>query len=199
MKTPREILFARHQATAPKLDAIRREVVTELNRHDAKAQTVIMRKLQRRSQSVAQVSSPASSGIVPMPGTKRGGTPLKLAAGTAALHYFRGAMVTLNTLAAWLQGCFSKLWLELVWPCRRIWTGLATVWVLLFIFNLSQRDPSERLARNTKPPSPDMILTFRQEQRLLAELIGTTDTGDTERRKIYLPKPRTEHVELLTA
>jgi len=39
MKTPREILFARHQATAPKLDALRREVVAGLNPHDAKAQS----------------------------------------------------------------------------------------------------------------------------------------------------------------
>ncbi len=39
---------------------------------------------------VAQASSPASSGSVPLPvgrvATSRGGTPLELAAGTAALH-----------------------------------------------------------------------------------------------------------------
>ncbi len=32
MKTPRDILFARHQAAAPKLDAIRRSVLAGLNK-----------------------------------------------------------------------------------------------------------------------------------------------------------------------
>ena len=39
MKTPREILFARHRAVAPKLDTIRREVMAELNHQDTKAQS----------------------------------------------------------------------------------------------------------------------------------------------------------------
>jgi type I restriction enzyme M protein len=48
---------------------------------------LIMRKLRRVPSGVAQASSPASSGSVPLPATKRGGTPLELAAGTAALRY----------------------------------------------------------------------------------------------------------------
>jgi type I restriction enzyme M protein len=57
---------------------------------------LIMRKLRRHSQSVAQASSPASSGSVPLPGIKRGGTPLEPAAGTAALRYARAAVVVPN-------------------------------------------------------------------------------------------------------
>ncbi len=38
-------------------------------------------------------------------------------------------------------------------------------------------------------------MAWRQQERLLAELIGSSGTGDTERRKIFLPKPRTENVE----
>lgn len=57
---------------------------------------LIMRKLRRVPHSVAQTSSPASSGSVPLPGTKRGGTPLELAAGTAALRYARAAVVVPN-------------------------------------------------------------------------------------------------------
>ena len=40
MKTPREILFSRHQTAAPKLDAIRREVVEELNNKETKEQSL---------------------------------------------------------------------------------------------------------------------------------------------------------------
>src|SRR2546425_4092434 len=57
---------------------------------------LIMRKLRKVRSSVAQASSPASSGSVPLPGTKRGGTPLELAAGTAALRYARAAVVVPN-------------------------------------------------------------------------------------------------------
>ena len=118
MKTPRDILFARHQAAAPKLDAIRREVVAELNHKDTKARSWT------------------------------------------------------DNFVSWCLGGSNKLWLELVWPCRRIWAGLATVWILIFVFNFSQRDPAELMARKSPPPSPEMILTFRQQERLLAELIG---------------------------
>ena len=39
MKTPRDILFARHQAAAPKLDAVRRSVVAGLNNEGTKEQS----------------------------------------------------------------------------------------------------------------------------------------------------------------
>jgi len=39
MKTPREILLARHGSAEPKLDAIRRAVVNELSNQDVKAQS----------------------------------------------------------------------------------------------------------------------------------------------------------------
>jgi len=39
MKTPRDILLARHQAAAPKLDDIRCEVVRQLNNKETKEQS----------------------------------------------------------------------------------------------------------------------------------------------------------------
>jgi hypothetical protein len=87
------------------------------------------------------------------------------------------------------------LWLELVWPYRRTWATLAAVWIALFIFNVSQRDKSELAARKLPPPSPEAIMAWRQQERLLAELIGPSVPGDVEQRKIFLPKPRTEIAE----
>jgi hypothetical protein len=147
MKTPREILLARHRAAAPKLDAIRREVV------EAAAD------VNRRKQSVREL-----------------------------------------TFAATLANAIRLPFRELVWPCRRTWTALAAVWIALFIFNVSQRDKLELAARKLPPPSPEAIMAWRQQERLLAELIGssgTSGTGDAERRKIFLPKPRTKNAEIL--
>ena len=142
MKTPRDILLKRYQDAAPKLDAIRREVVE------------VAADVNRRKQPVREL-----------------------------------------TFAATLANAVRLSFLELIWPCRRIWTALAAVWVALFIFNVSQRDNAELAARKLPPPSPEAIMAWRQQVRLLAELIGPSAPGDVEQRKIFLPKPRTENTE----
>jgi len=145
MKTPHDILFTRHQSNAPKLDAIRREVVAGLNHQDTKAQSWAV------------------------------------------------------NLVSWCLGGSNNLWLELIWPCRQIWTGLATIWILIFIVNFAQRDGSQTMiAKST--PSPEMMMTFRDQQKWLDELL--TDRSfptDVERPRIFPPKPRTETMKPLTA
>jgi hypothetical protein len=139
MKTPREILLNRHRSAAPKLDAIRHEVMK------------VAADVNRRKQPVREL-----------------------------------------TFAAALANAIRLSFLELIWPCRRIWTGLAAVWIFIFIFNFSQRDPSELMARKTPPPAPEMILTFRQQEKLLAELIGPNEPQAAAPPKPFLPQPRSE-------
>jgi hypothetical protein len=144
MKTPRDILFTQHQAAAPKLDAIRREVVAGLNHQDTQAQSWA------------------------------------------------------TVLVSWCFGIFNKLWLELVWPSRRIWTGLAAIWILIVIINFSQRDGSQTMIAKSAPP--EMMMTFRDQQKWLDELLADRSIpADVERPRIFSPKPRTETIELLTA
>jgi hypothetical protein len=148
MKTPREILFARHQAAAPKLDAIRHDVVN------------------------AEFKAGQASRLSPSGRIKRSEP---------------GAMPVLRLL-----------WRELIFPSRWIWTGLAAVWVLIFVFDFSQRDPSELMARKSPPLSPEMILTFRQQERLLTELIGPDEPQAVGLPKPLLPQPRSEgRIEVL--
>jgi hypothetical protein len=145
MKTPREILFARHQADVPKLDAIRREAVAGLNRQGAKAQSWPM------------------------------------------------------FLVTWCLGGSNKFWQELIFPCRRIWTGLAAVWVLLFIVNLSQRDGPQFNEAKSSPPT-EMMMTFRDQQKILNDLLADRLVpAEAMRPKIFSPKPRTEITKVLTA
>jgi len=145
MKTPRDILFARHQAVEPKLDAIRGEQVAELNKKEKKEQ-----------------SWPAS-------------------------------------VITSLLCCSNKLWLELVWPCRRIWTGLALIWILLLLFNISQRDTLQTVIVKS-PPSPELMMTFRDQQMLLNELLANRSLPvEAELPRNYSPKPRTESLMLMTA
>jgi hypothetical protein len=132
MKTPRDVLFARHQTAAPKLDAIRRKVVAQ---HCASA------------------------------GRDQAGDSV---------------------------GFLTQLWLELAWPCRRIWTGLAAVWVLLFIVNVSQRDDSPTLSAKSPPPV-GMLMAYRNQEKILAELLGDwSQSREAVRPRNYVPKPRSE-------
>jgi hypothetical protein len=144
MKTPLEILLARHQPATPKLDALRRSVVAELN-----------------NQATKEQSLPAS-------------------------------------LVASFLGCSNKLWLELVFPCRRIWTGLAAVWVLLFIVNFSQRDSAHLVL--AKPATAGMMMSYRDQQKLLNELFADrSPPADAEPPKTFSPKPRTETLNIFAA
>ena len=138
MKTPCEILFARHQATTPKLAAIRREVVQELNNQGTKEQSLSA------------------------------------------------------SLVASLLGGSNKLWQELVLPSRRIWTGLAAVWIFIFIVNFSQRDNVSSVTGKTVR-SGEVMLSLQAQQRLMNELLADHSMPpDAERPRSFTPKPRTE-------
>jgi hypothetical protein len=114
-------------------------------------------------------------------------------------HQDTNAQSWVINLVSWCLGVPNKLWLELVWPCRRIWTGLAAVWILLFIVNFSQRDGSQMvIAKST--PTVEMMTTFRDQQKLLNELLADRSLpADAERPRIFSPKPRTETTKLLMA
>jgi hypothetical protein len=144
MKTPRDLLLARHQAANPKLDALRHAVVADLNRQGAKTRRPAPR------------------------------------------------------FAAACRGWLQQVWLELVWPCRRTWAGLAVVWVLLLLINVSQHDRSPVVMARSSPPAA-MMLTFRDQQKMLNDLFADHAPGpDVDRPRIFLPKPRTETLEQAT-
>ena len=133
MKTPREILLEQHRSAAPKLDAIRNEVLNAER---------------------------------------------------------RGAEAHPN----WLVLC----WRELIWPSRRIWTGLAAVWVLILAANISLREHSPAIVKSGSPS--EMMMTLKDQQKILAELLTDHSVPrDADRQKIFSPKPRTETLKLLTA
>ena len=140
MKTPREILFERHQAIAPKLDAIRRKIVWE---------------------------------------GRRAAVPTFRVAGTATLPML--------------------IWREVFWPWRRVWAGLAAVWLVILAGNLSLREPSPAITARSAAPSQEAIDWFRDQQKILAELLADHSAPrDAERQKLLSPKPRTERFEVIT-
>ena len=84
------------------------------------------------------------------------------------------------------------------WPHPRAWAGLAAVWVLILAVDFSVRDPGPVRAEKSAPSSPEVMVELRQQQRLLVELLGSSQTREAEPPK-FLPRPRTARAEILTA
>jgi hypothetical protein len=90
-------------------------------------------------------------------------------------------------------------WLSIIlWPHPTAWAGLAAVWVFIFAVNFSLRDPAPVRAEKSAPPSTEVMVELRQQQRMLAELMGPRDTRDADRSKSFVPPPRSERAEILT-
>ena len=96
------------------------------------------------------------------------------------------------TFAATLANAVRLSFLELVWPCRRIWGGLAAVWIVIsgcqfFACATTSQAPWRKTA-----PSAEMVMTFRQQERLLAELIGPNESHIAVPPKPFSPRPSSE-------
>jgi hypothetical protein len=98
----------------------------------------------------------------------------------------------------WRSAIASRL-STILWPCPQAWAGLAAIWILIFAVDFSIRDKTPVLAEKSAPPSPEVMAQLRQQQRLLAELMGPRDTADADRSKSSAPRPRSECVEFMTA
>lgn len=99
------------------------------------------------------------------------------------------------------EGCWRSTFVSrlstLLWPHPRAWAGLAAVWILILAVNFSMRDKIPVSAEKSSPPSPEVIVELRQQQRLLAELIGPRDIRDADRSKSFVPQPRSERAEIV--
>jgi hypothetical protein len=96
----------------------------------------------------------------------------------------------------WLA-TFSQQLSTLFWPHPKAWAGLAAVWILVFAVNFSMRDGSPRLAVTSAPPSPEVMVELKKQQWMFAELVGANEPLDANRRKFFLPRPRSERLEIL--
>jgi hypothetical protein len=101
------------------------------------------------------------------------------------------------TRPSWLSTLNSQL-STILWPHPKAWAGLAAVWILIFVVNFSTRDQSPVVAEKSTPPSPEVMVELRQQQRMLAELIGPRDIRDADQSKLFVPHPRSERAEFMT-
>ncbi len=139
MKTPREILFERHQSAQPKLDALRRQALAEC------AETTVPPEMSAR--------------VGPQ---------------------FKWSHVPL------------KLWQELIWPCRRIWAGLAAIWFVLLLLNLNLDERPAVATNRTSTLTPEVLMALREQRELLAQLLDSTPSAPASPAPPAAHGPRSE-------
>jgi len=72
------------------------------------------------------------------------------------------------------------------------WASLAAVWVVILALNHAARDPAPIVTAKSTPPSPQMLIALRQQQKLLAELIEPPTPREADKPKSFVPRPRSE-------
>lgn len=88
-------------------------------------------------------------------------------------------------------------WHDVIWPRRRIWAGLAAVWVVILAGNLSLPDHGQTLAGKSSPRQ--MITAFKDQQKILAELLANQSMSrEVKPQKLFSPRPRTEALTIFT-
>jgi hypothetical protein len=100
------------------------------------------------------------------------------------------------TGGSWLSTISHQL-STLLWPHPKAWAGLAAVWVCIFTLNFSMREKPAVLAEKTPAPSPEIVSELKQQQRMLAELIGAPEMQVADRQRLLAPKPRSGRTEIL--
>jgi hypothetical protein len=99
------------------------------------------------------------------------------------------------TRHSWVSTLNAQL-SAILWPHPRAWAGLAAVWILILAVDFSVRDKTPIVAEKSTPPSPEVVAELKQQQRMLAELIGANQARDAEPPR-FLPQPRSERMEIL--
>ena len=76
-------------------------------------------------------------------------------------------------------GILKKIWLELLWPSRRAWAGIAVLWLALLAANFGMKATatSSTAARSHKG---ELVQAVEEQRRLLAELLPPTKPQPAE-------------------
>jgi len=79
----------------------------------------------------------------------------------------------------------------ILWPCPRAWAGLAAVWVGMLLFNHEIAPKGTSLARET-PSAAANVVGWREQERLLTELMGPQNAPVADRPRPSSARPRSE-------
>ena len=96
----------------------------------------------------------------------------------------QNSRVPLASRRSWFSASESKL-AALLWPRfpRRAWGGSAALWLLILRLGFAARDSAPHQPQQAASSSPQMRELLRQQEQLLAELMGPLDQPVADRRR----------------
>jgi Putative zinc-finger len=103
----------------------------------------------------------------------------------AAIETDRPARMTLLRL-------FFDWCKDMIWPCRRVWAGLAVVWVAIVAINFHGREASQSMALKSSQPSPELVRAFLESEGFLSRLTEPDENHAARPPKPPLPQTRSE-------
>jgi len=173
MKTPREVLLARHQAAEPKLDKVRRDAVADLMQRAA-GESDIPFVLDRLPKLLPE--KPLTPSLSPSDGER------------VAEGRERGFPVTVQRF---VLATMLKLWRELVLPRPQAWAAVAAMWVVICALKLSTPEATNVVVQKSSA-SPEVLAEVRQQKLLFAELVGVVKPQVATPTKATPPQPRSD-------
>lgn len=82
------------------------------------------------------------------------------------------------------------------WPHPTAWAALAALWLLILGLNFATRERSgPMLARPVVPPSPQMQELLKQQEQMMAELLGPLERTESTPHPILAPRSRSQRRE----
>jgi hypothetical protein len=86
-----------------------------------------------------------------------------------------------------------KFWQESIRPWRRIWAGMAAIWLVLLALNLATHETPKLAKHKTAPPDPELLAALREQERWMRQWIEPIAPPPALPPKI--PGPRSERPE----
>ena len=105
---------------------------------------------------------------------------LTAAGSTEALERGRGDGLLKRSVDNAECGILKKIWLELIWPSRRAWIGMAALWLALLAANFAMKATATSSTAGRSARRGELVEAVEEQRRLLAELLPPTKPQPAE-------------------
>jgi hypothetical protein len=79
-----------------------------------------------------------------------------------------------------------------LWPGPRAWASLAAAWLVILAINFANGEREHSVAKRNPLPASEVMLALQEQERVLAELLGTGETPPPAPPRPAAPRPRSQ-------
>jgi len=73
----------------------------------------------------------------------------------------------------WAVSVMVAVWNELILPCRRVWSGLAAVWLVIVGLHLATGSKPKMTVAESEPLDRATIMVLREQRQIMAQMLET--------------------------